>query len=308
MADKPEPPYRWAAFAHWANLGVLAAFGIAGATIDPSIWALTVPVEALVLWLLPDLPPFRAAIDVRFERQQRLSERAYLVEHLWGLSPMPPPSFSGRMKGWFVTAEVGDVDHRVIERPAEFEKYLEMRDIVKKLSDMVPLAPTRITDADIARLERVINGYLRLLLACRPLGRALSELDQGGLVHDLADVDARVAEAEPTLRPVLLERRRLIESQLSRAPKLRATLELMCARVEAIPYQLRNLHSQLLTEPGTEIHGMLDDMIERNDMLADPLSDLADADAVREFLTTDAQGRASSVGRRARAAQRATKR
>jgi hypothetical protein len=58
----------------------------------------------------------------------------------------------------------------------------------------------------------------------------------------------------------------------------------MRSRAEAIPYQLRSLHSQVLTEPGTGVHAMLDDMIERNEMLQDPLSDLEADEAVREFL------------------------
>lgn len=313
MADKAAtaPSYRWEAWTHWANLALIATCGVAGATVDPSIWGLMIPAQALVLWLLPDLPPFRARVDARRERGRLAAERGYFLSQLWGMRPRAPQAMGERLRGWFVSEERDDLDERVLTRPAEFETYLEMRDILSKLRDMVPLAPTRITERDVVRLEHVVNGYLRLLFACRPLGRAVSELDQPRIERELGDIDARLVGADHTLRPVLLERKRLLESQLGRAPKLRATLELFRARAEAIPYQLRNLHSQLLTDPGTEVHAMLDDMIERNDMLADPLSDLRADDAVRDFLdTTPAPVPVSGPAgaKRAHAASQGTKR
>jgi hypothetical protein len=280
MADKPTPSYRWSAFTHWANLAFLAAGGIAGATIDPSIWAMMVPAQALVLWLTPDLPPFRKAVEKRFELDQLERERTYYLEQLWGLSPLPPRS----LKDVFVAPPKVPVDSRVVVRSADFERYLEMRDIVRKLSEMVPLAKGRVTTEDVERLESVIIGYLRLLFACRPLGRAVSELDEGNLKRELGELSGRLNEADGALRAVLQERKRLLEHQLSRLPRLRATLELLRSRAESIPHQLRSLHSQVLTEPGTGVHAMLDQMIERNDMLRDPLSDLETDEAVREFL------------------------
>src|SRR5262245_23373393 len=125
MADKPTPSYRWSAFTHWANLAFLAAGGVAGATIDPSIWALMLPAQALVLWLTPDLPPFRKAVEKRFEQDQRELERAYYLEQLWGLTPLPPQR---GLRGLFVSAPSVPVDSRVAVRSADFERYMEMRD------------------------------------------------------------------------------------------------------------------------------------------------------------------------------------
>ncbi len=313
MADKDvaPPSYRWEAWTHWANLALMATFGVAGATIDPSIWGLMLPAQALVLWLAPDVPTFRARVDARLERRRLLAERAYFLDQLWGVHPRRPMGTAQTLKGWFVSEERDDLDERVVSRPADFDTYLEMRDILRRLRDMVPLTSARITERDVVRLEHVVNGYLRLLFACRPLGRAVSELDQPRLERELADVSARLSQADSTLRPVLLERKRLLDTQLGRAPKLRATLELFRARAEAIPYQLRNLHSQLLIDPGTEVHAMLDDMIERNDMLADPLSDLRADEAVREFLQSAPAPvpiSAPSAAKRAHAAKQGVKR
>jgi hypothetical protein len=283
MSERITPSYRWAAFSHWSNLALLASGAVAGAGVDHSIWLLVLPVEALVLWLASDLPPLRRSVDARFERKRRDAERGYYLQQLWGLVPEPPKSFGDRIRGLFVAGSAHDVDER-LPRGAHAADYLEMRDIVAKLREMVPHAEGRVTDRDVERLERVINGYLRVLFACGPLSRAVEECDEKALSRELADVEARLAGADAALRPVLLERKHLLETQLQRLPRLRATLELLKARAQAIPQQLRNLLSQVLTDPGTEVQASLDDMIERNDMLADPLADLQGDEAVRAML------------------------
>lgn len=303
MADAPKPSYRWAAWSHWANLTFLAAGGLAGATIDPAIWLAMLPIEASVLWMLPDVPTFRRSIDARSERAQLQQEREYYLEQLWGVRPRRR-GLGQRFKELFVTTEIDDVDERVIQRTGDFDRYREMRDILQRLRGMVPLSRARITEQDVLRLEHVVVSYLRLLFACRPLGKAVSELNESALERELKDIAQRMQGADNALRPVLLERKRLLETQLQRAPKLRATLELMRARAEAIPYQLRNLHSSLLTDPGSDAHAMLDDMIERNDMLADPLGDLSADEAVRDLV----RGGVSDNAKRAQAAQVAGKR
>jgi len=285
MADTRAPSYRWAAWSHWANLTFLAAAGVAGATVDPAIWLAALPIEALAVWLVPDLPPFRAAVDKAGERTALRAERAYYLEQLWGLAP-PRRTLGERLTGLFVTRDRDDLDERIVRRPAECAQYLELRDILERLQAMVPLPRTRVTERDVLTLEHVVNGYLRLLLASRPLQRALRELEQSDVGAELARVHERLEGADAVLRPVLLEQKRLLEQRLARIPQLRATLELLRARAEALPHQLRDLHAQLLSEPGSEVHAALDDMLERSALLADPLADLSTDEAMRELLGT----------------------
>jgi hypothetical protein len=299
MAEHATPnAYRWAAFTHWSNLALLTTLGISGALVDPSAWILLAPVQLLVLWLAPDLPPLRRAVDARTEQAQRDAERAYYLDQLWSLRPLPQRSVSDRLVGLFVGAPEPEPDTRLSPTP-DNARYLEMRDIVSKLREMVPIAQGRVKLLDIERLDRVVVGYLRILFATQPLSRAVQDSDEVELGTQLVDVNARLQGADATLRPVLLERKRLIETQLARVPRLRATLELLRTRAEAIPQQLRNVHSQVLTDPGSEVHALLDDMIERNDMLSDPLADLAADDAVRELLSQSApaapKGQTSAV-------------
>src|SRR5262245_40502787 len=92
----PEPkpiPYRREAFTHVVNLGLLAAVAAAG-FYDPRLWALAVPIELAVLWIVPDLPPFRLLVERKHNEQSLLLERTSYLEQLWGLQP------SQRQRGW----------------------------------------------------------------------------------------------------------------------------------------------------------------------------------------------------------------
>jgi hypothetical protein len=305
MADKKnEPSYRWAAFSHWLNLTVLAGGVAAGATIDPVFFVALVPLQAALLWIVPDLPPFKASVDKRHRAKTLRAERAYCLEQLWGLHPRKPKTGGEKLLGLFVNADPDDYDERVIERGLEFERYLEMRDIVQKLRQMVPLPNVRVTQHDLVRLDEVINGYLRIQMACRPLAAAVHGADPDALQNERQEVLERLEEADATLRPVLVERKRLLDKQLERIPRLQATLELLHARAEAMVYQLRNMHSQVLTDPGTAVHAMLDEMVERNEMLADPLADLRADQSVRELLEHEPASSAAQRGAQRAAAAR----
>jgi hypothetical protein len=285
---KTKPSYRLAAFAHWANLGFLATGIVAGVAIDPMYFFALVPIEAALLWALPDLPPFRSAVDKR-ERQRRMRrEREFYLDQLFGLRPRPPKKTSEKLLGMFINDEPDDADDRVIGRSVELDRYLEMREIVASLRKMVPLENVRVKEEDIERVELVVHGYLRVLFACRPLYAAIQAAERDNLGAELEDVRARLAQAAPSMRNVLLERERLLAGQAARVPKLEASLELLRSRADAMCYQLRNLHSQVLTDPGTHVHAALDEMIERNDMLGDPLADLDADQMVRDLLDEQA--------------------
>jgi hypothetical protein len=264
----------------------LALAGVAGAAIDPLIWAAIIPAQLAVLWAVPDLPPFRAAIDERHRRRAMLKERAFYLDYLWGLRPPAPLPVGKRLMSLFVEQEVDDLDERVINRDAEFERYLEIRQIVSKLAEMQSLPSTRITDRDIQRFENVVNAYAGLLVACRTLYRACSAIDPDELRSELAELGPQLEGADMSLRSVLFERKRLIETQLTRRPKLEATLDLLRARIDTIGHQLRNIESQVVTFPGIQLHEVLDDIIERNEILADPLAELAADQDLRSMLAS----------------------
>jgi hypothetical protein len=159
-----------------------------------------------------------------------------------------------------------------------------MRQLVAKLLELEKVRGVRIVSHELARLELVITGYLRHLMACRSLYEALQGLDTGRLKKEIHLLDAQIEEADESLRPVLLERRRLRAAQLERLPKLRATLELLQTRAEAIVYQMRNLHGQVLADPGVDVNSFLDDMVEKHELLADPLGELEVDQEIRELL------------------------
>lgn len=301
MADKtPVSTYRWAAFTHWMNLAFLVAGGVAGGVVDPSLWAVTGAAELGVLWVLPDLPMFKAAYDEKTRRARLLSERAYFLNQLWSIPIPAEEGLWSQLKSIFVAApatnpHAGLMNYQGNDMGAEFGRFREMLSIVEKLRSMAPLQNVRVSNDDIDRLEEVINGYLRILVACRPLASSLSTLDAEELDRDLKLIDKRIAGADSNLRPVLLERKRILQGQADRYPKVQATLELLHARAESISYQLKNIHSQVLADPGTEVNQMLDAMVEKNDVMADPLGDLKSDRGIREYFDVELQGRQAQL-------------
>ncbi len=281
--ESKAPPYRWEVFRHWANLALLAVGGAAGALHDPMWWAFTAVAAGGVLWVVPDMPPIRAMIDKKYRSKGLLQERAYYLNELWGLDA-PPPKGSW-LKRLIVEEETPDPDAFIRDRSSlACRDYLEMREIVRKLGEMRAVPGTKLSQTDLDRLELVINGYLRLLIAMRPLSAALQRLDVPKLERELRDLERQLDGADPTVRPVLVERMRIAGAQLERYPRLEATLQLLRTRAQDMAHQVRHIHGQVLANPGQDVHGMLDEMAGQQEMMGDPLSHLGADQLVRDFL------------------------
>lgn len=287
MTEEKKPPYLKMAFFHWLNIGVLSSGIILGTVFnEPAVIVSTLFIEASVLWVIPDLPPFRKWVESSHYKSLESIERAYYLEQLWGLIQYPKPSLQSRILSFFATQEEEDPDIRIKLRDSlDCQRYLEMRSISKRLKELMKVSGAKITISDIKRFEEVINGYLRLLIACRPLSQALSKIDEKKLKQELSAIDSKIEKSETTLKAVLFERKRLLESQIERLPRLLATLELFRTRSEALYYQINNIHGQVLSDPGTDFNSVLDDMIARNDTMSDPLGQLEADQMVRDFMS-----------------------
>jgi hypothetical protein len=101
---------------------------------------------------------------------------------------------------------------------------------------------------------------------------------------EVSALEEQLKTAPPDLRMVLSERKRLRESQLERIPKLQATLELLRTRADTVVYQMRNFYGQVLADPGADVSSFLEDMLEKHEMMADPLGELEADQTVREIL------------------------
>jgi hypothetical protein len=283
--DRNTPPYRWEAFRHWLNLGVLAAGSFLGVVHDPMWFVAVGGIQAATLWVVPDVPPFRKSVDEKYRQQRLLDERAYYLDQLFGLAEPPGPK-KGFLARLFFEGPPVDLDSRIVERHSkECRDYLEMREIIKKLDELRNIRGVRLHENDINRLEVVVNGYLRLLISCEPLEQAVAGLDRRRLERDVADIEQQLPKADATVRPALVERLRLARTQLERHPKLEATLHLFRTRAEASVQQLRQIHGQVLADPGVDMTTVLDDMMEKQELLTDPLGQLAADQMVREVLT-----------------------
>ncbi len=283
--------YRKAVFTHWLNWAFLAVGGIAGLVIDPSIWLAMVPIELGALWVLPDLPMVQLRLDKTLDGETLMREREYYMEQIWGLRKRKRPgSLGARIKALFAEVDDEPLESRVMERHAEsFRTYLELRQIVAKLHELHDVRGLSISERDFDRFEQVINAFLRYKLAGKTLAGALSNMDASQLALQIESIDQRLTDAAPQLRSVLSEQRRLCQARLDRLPKLEATLELFRTRADAIVDQLRHVHSQALTDPGMNVNAFLNDLVERQEILNDPMGMLqSDGDELLRDLVSPA--------------------
>ncbi|WP_428263607.1 hypothetical protein [Haliangium sp.] len=305
MARKGKHPsgqYRKAAFGHWLNLAFLAVGGVLS-FFEPSVLLAVLPLEAGAMWVIPDLPMFQVAVDKELDIKAMMREREYYMAQLWGLRPAPERGLGARIKGLFTEAEEEPLESRVVDqRQASFRVYMEMRQIIAKLNELSEVRGLSISHRDFERFEQVINAYLRFKVAQRAIAAGLSGHDARELASQIAGIDQRLEEAAPQLRTVLLEQRRLAQQRLDRQPKMEATLELFRTRADAIVDQLRNVHSQALADPGMNVHDFLNDLVERQEILNDPLGALEADQLVNEFL-----GSANPAARAAQAAGKSKK-
>lgn len=301
--DSLAPGYRWEAFRHWANLTILAVGGVAGAVHDPAWWLMTAGLQAGILWVVPDLPPFRMAVDKRYKVDRMLQERAYYLAELWGLYEPPEPALPW-WKRLLVEAPPPDLDSRIHNRnSAACRDYLEMRDIVSKLGDLRNMPGVRISSNELERLEVITNGYLRLLISTRPLQAALDKTDVPALARTVQQLEAEMATADPAVKPALLERQRIARAQLERAPKLEATLDLLRSRAGDMVQQIRQMHATVLSNPAQDVHSMLDEMAGQQELMGDTIGRVAADQAVRELLAQSGPARVEEAEDKARAAR-----
>jgi hypothetical protein len=256
------------------------------------------------LWIIPDLPNFRAGVDRKRSSAELMRERSYCLDQLWGLRP-EKKSWQGEYLSWLVEVEREDLDSRVLQRDADFEHYCELQEILRKLTELETVRGVPIFTRETLRVEHVINGFLRYLIACRSLEDALRALNGDKIASEIEDIEAELEGADQGLRAVLLERLRLRENQRERLPKLRATLELFRTRAETIIYQMRDIYGQALADPGMNVHAFLEDLLVKQELMADPLGDLEADRAVRELLDGVEQPRTSQAARSNKAAKAA---
>lgn len=284
MADAPNtPPYRREAFTHWANLAALAGGALLGAVHDPLWWVATAGLQVGVLWVLPDLPFWKAAINEKHKASRLLAERAYYLKELWGLEAEPAPQ-GGFFKRLFVESVEPDLDSRIVNRhDPSCRDYLEMRQIVQKLRELRAVPGVQVSAYDIERLDVIVNGYLRLLFATRPLQAAIARLEMPVLRREVQQLSAELERADPAVRPAIAERIRIAEAQLERRPKLEAMLHLYRSRISDMVHQIRNLQGQVLANPTSDVHAMLDEMARAQEMVADPFGHLTADQLIREL-------------------------
>jgi len=175
--NSTKTPYRWYAFTHWLNLAFVAGAGVAGAFIDPIFAIMAAPLELGALWVIPDLPFFRVRVDQIESAKDLARERAYYLQQLWGLGPplrkTRPTTLGKRIAGWFVEVDDENVDQRVINRDAAFQKYLDMRDILAKLKqEGLDWAPNHMSTLSVGQAACLVPSDVSNIDRCLPADQA----------------------------------------------------------------------------------------------------------------------------------------
>ena len=112
----------------------------------------------------------------------------------------------------------------------------------------------------------------------------LSSVNIKNLKREIEAAQEQFEQANQTVKPALLERVRFLRAKLERLPKTQALHALYKTRAEAIVFQMRHIVSQVLTDPGTNVNSFLEDMVERHELMVDPLASLEAEQAIEDML------------------------
>ena len=271
--------YRIAAFTHWVNLtglggGLLWAF-FSG---SPILGLLTLGVEAAALWILPDLPAFRAIVDIGGAERRVDKERAFYIKELFGVAQAANPKlFAADRAEWVGVAVRHNHD--------SWKEFLDLYGVVDQLRDIARVRhDSDLTSARLVQVDLALNGWLRLLFAQKALTRAVERANEEALWARVDDLKEQIRKAPAVHGAVLKERLRLALHQLRAVPKLKARLELCNAKAETIAFSLRQMGDAAAASQGSDVALLAEGLVDQYEFLERDLSELAAQNDMRELM------------------------
>ena len=245
---------------------------------SPLLGLLTLGVEAAALWILPDLPAFRAIVDVGGTERRVDKERAFYVKELFGVGPHSNSRF-------FVADRVDWADAAGGPKSAVWK---EFRDLYRTVDQLRDIARVRhdgdLTPARLAQVDLALNGWLRLLFAQKALARAVERANEEVLWSRVDDLKEQIRKAPAIHGAVLKERLRLALHQLRAVPKLKARLELCEAKAETIAFSLRQMGDAAAASQGSDVALLAEGLVDQYEFLERDLSELAAQNDMRELM------------------------
>lgn len=243
----------------------------------------TVLVEGAVLWILPDVEPFRRYVDANQTVAGLGRERAHYVRELFGLE-------SGRHGFLGVLEDPTNADYLALHRPSPrrsagwpvFQELLRTSEELRALSAARPNGT--LTSGQLARVEVAVNGWLRLQYGAAALERAVARVPESKLWAEVDALKEQIRTSPPPHAAVLKERLRQALHKLRALPKLHARLELFLAKSESIAYSVQQMGDAAAASQGSDVALLAEGLVDQYEMLESDLEELQAQNDMREVL------------------------
>lgn len=277
-----EKSYRWFLFKHWANLTFLGA-ALVFALVSGSWFLFIVAgvLEVCALWILPDVPLVKRRLDLG-DKENRLEEqRWYFLRVLWGVQrplSMPLDFLIRKDTNWSqVAASYHEEDDR--------QTFRRLSQIVTGLRSFRRVQPDSITEAQLARMDEVINGWLNLLYMAKNADESLSRLNKGALEEEFNRLKEmyEAAGTDKNTRVVLGERLRTLKDKVTSIPRLEQRRDLARAQADTLVHHIETIDSQVRSAGSIGANVLMDTTMESLvDIGTDEIASVAE---VRGMLT-----------------------
>lgn len=276
--------YRLALLAHWMNLaGFVGGLGLAAITDSVFLGLATVLMEAAALWVVPDLPVWRQAVDAGKTVEGIDKERAFYFSQLFGVG-------TDKTRGLGVIAS--DIDYLSLRGVGGGKKLGQLsafQDLIRTSRQLNDLARIRRRGGDLtpwrlANVEVAINGWLRLQFGAEALERAIARVPEDKLWAEVDKLKEQIRTSPPPVAAVMKERLRQALHKLRTLPKLSARLALFQAKAESIAYSIQQMGDAAAASQGADVALLAESLVDQYDLLEADLAELSAQNDVREDL------------------------
>lgn len=247
--------YRWSVFKHWVNLAYLTGVVTLGLIGGVEVLGLGLLIEGFALWVLPDIPQVKLALDA-VDRTARIErQRWYYLKVLWRVKPPEAGNpFISSAINW--AGHVGNWNNTEIAKV-----FTRLCRLVEGLRDFQKARPESISNEALLRIDEMINGWLSLLYVLQTTDESLGQINQSALLKEFEKLKLAVDKADPddkAIRIVLCERLRAIKSKVDSLPKLERRKALAQAQADGIVQHIEALSIQFRTAGVAEAGALLD--------------------------------------------------
>lgn len=270
------PNYKIKAFTHWMNLTFLFLMFAAWLFGLPFLaaFAITILVQAGVLWIAPDTEAFQRYVKEVSREDSIEDKRWYYLNQLWGIQR---PAFNPLNMVLDQEINWRNYAPHAYDGYSYRTEYLRLLEIRSKLIQLSKDRPDVVSHASILEVENNINSWLELRVAAQDAGESLKGLNKKELMGNLKKLWKKSKTLEdPTMRHILGQKAILTKKVLDQIPRLTRRSQRSEAQAGLIQEHLEAYLTQAQTarNSGAAVH---------LGTLADLSADSYDEDALLEI-------------------------